>query len=50
MKKKKNLRPGQQTIVDLWNAKSLSETEKILADYKKRESEELKILKSKENE
>lgn len=49
-KKEKNLRPCQQTIIDLWNAKSVSEMEKILADYKKREAEELKILKSKENE
>lgn len=40
-KEEKNLRPDQKTIVDLWNAKSLSEVKKILADYKKREAEEL---------
>jgi hypothetical protein len=36
------LTANEKAIVDLWNAKSLSEVEKILADYKKRESEELK--------
>jgi hypothetical protein len=40
--KEEKLTANEQTIVDLWNAKTLSEVEKILADYKKREAEEVK--------
>ena len=40
--KEEKLTANEKTIVDLFNAKSLSEVEKLLAEYKKRESEELK--------
>lgn len=38
--KEEKLTANEQTIVDLWNAKTLVEVKKLLADYKKMEAEE----------